>query len=278
MWKVPLLVSYAHAGKSIMTALTTHQNTIRILIDSGAYTAYSKGKTVDIDEYCKWLHSFQFEPDNCFMLDVIGNPRMTMTNFMYMIKKVHRPIPVFQRGATPEDLNFYCEHADKVAIGGLVYTANKRQQCKYVMEMTELSKPVHWLGFADDDFIKFYKPASCDTSTWANSRRYGIMMLCRMGKMIRLNRPKFLKDMGRPDIRRNIERLGYDIHQFKIEENWHGGTRNMVNQVSIDSWVKYAYQLEKQLGTVFYFVVTGADQVQDFVRSQNSLTEKGIIS
>ena len=80
---VNILVSYAYWCKELEEAFKRTPN-LCLLIDSGAYTAYKLGKVFTVDEYCSFIDHLPVKPYGYFSLDVIGNPKETMNNYLYI--------------------------------------------------------------------------------------------------------------------------------------------------------------------------------------------------
>ena len=58
-----------------------------VLIDSGAFSAMSVGKTVNIDEYCQFAKDNREYYNLIAQLDEIGDQDKTLKNYLYMVKK-----------------------------------------------------------------------------------------------------------------------------------------------------------------------------------------------
>ncbi len=107
----------------------------RFFLDSGAYSAWSKGTDIDLDEYCAFIkHNIELiEAYAC--LDVIpGKPgraaspaekiagaEATWKNFLYMRDEGLDPLPVFHYGEPWKYLDRMLEYGcGYIGIGGLV--------------------------------------------------------------------------------------------------------------------------------------------------------------
>ena len=151
---------------------------VDIFIDSGAFSAMSLGKEVNIDEYCEFIH----ETGVSFyaVLDVIGDAQKTYDNLIYM-QRVHglSPIPVFHMGSTQEDLLKIVDY-DYIALGGLVMSSNILNHCDKCWEIIlkkNDSLKVHAFGVTNIDIMKKYPWSSVDSSSYTGCRRFGRQML-----------------------------------------------------------------------------------------------------
>ena len=75
-----------------------------IFLDSGAFTAHSQGKKIDIDKYIEFINRNKNFIKLYANLDVIGNWKETIKNQKYMEKKGLNPIPTFHMGENIKDL------------------------------------------------------------------------------------------------------------------------------------------------------------------------------
>ena len=87
----------------------------KLFIDSGAYTAHTKGKEVDVDEYINFMNSIDDQVYVFAQVDKIpgewGKPKtpeqlaeapiLSWENYKYMVKRVKSPkklLPIFHQG------------------------------------------------------------------------------------------------------------------------------------------------------------------------------------
>jgi hypothetical protein len=225
------------------------------LVDSGAYTAYTRGQHVDLEKYLTVVNelvTLGFNLSGYFTLDVIGDHKKTKENF-YIIKNAgYDPIPIFTRGAPKEDLEEYFEHADLVALGnvfgsGLV----EHQYMKAVMTDWVRGRKVHWLGYSKKDFLLYFKPYQFDTSSFSSSVRFGNISLFINGHEYRLKRDDVKSWINQPGVRTLISRYGLDPDRFRHKEGWvNDGTYSeksgILGHLSILSYCEYYYNLEKR--------------------------------
>jgi hypothetical protein len=72
----------------------------RLLVDSGGYQTKSLGSIIDIDEYsdyCMYLDELHKNSNigmRYVQIDVVGDPKKTLLNYEYMLKKGLKPLPV----------------------------------------------------------------------------------------------------------------------------------------------------------------------------------------
>lgn len=156
----------------------------RFLLDSGAFTFFSSGKTVDWNEYIKKYASFinRNNVDLFFELDVdalVGYERVL--DFRHRLEdltgKPTIPVWHFERGK--DEWLHMCEEYDYVAIGGLVSGGGEYAQ-KYrrffpwfIKTAHERGAKVHALGFTAIAALKEYHFDSVDSTAWISGNKYG---------------------------------------------------------------------------------------------------------
>lgn len=185
------LYSYAYQSKendSIWTSIGNDKLLPRILIDSGAFTAYTTGKVITIKEYGEWALNFkkQWESKvkslNFFNLDVIGDQKASNVNLHKLEKMGFQPIPIFTYKAEIKELNYYLENYDYIGLGGLVGLTTNDQikwldYCfKHIIKhkkKTGILRKIHLLGVTKQDILIRYPCYSSDSSSWISCLRFG---------------------------------------------------------------------------------------------------------
>ena len=183
--KLNILVSYGLLNKTDYEYIKTlNKKKVRFFLDSGAFTAYTKGKRIDIDEYCKFIKllskSLNVIP---VQLDVIGDPEKSFKNYKYMLEKYNltQTVPVYQRGGNIKILKDLRNLTDYILLGGIAIISdmkNSKKFVNYVYENVPKTK-FHWLGFTDSKFVSHYKPYSVDSSNASTLVRFGRLLLFR---------------------------------------------------------------------------------------------------
>jgi len=223
---------------------------LRFVLDSGAFTAWKSGNPIELDAYCKFVESCKPEPWRYFALDVIGDPAATIKNYEIMLKRGFNPIPVFTRGECPSVLETFYETSEVVAIGGLVGTLGNKGFVKGIMKYIK-NRWVHWLGFTNLDFVKYYKPYMCDSSTWESGARYGnIPLYMGNGKLQMIGKSDF---QGKPNqqVLDRIQQLGIDPYLMSKTQSWHGGN-SVSRTLCARSGVALSVDVERKTSTKLF--------------------------
>ncbi len=164
---------------------------IDVLLDSGAFTAYTQKTTVDIDEYIKFVKQYEKYLSGYITLDVIGNAEASYENWEYMRSKGTNPIPVYHMRAPVEYLHRYVAQTDYIALGGVASrkTAKAlradfdRLWTNHLLDANRMPLvKVHAMGITDVPTMVAFPWFSIDSSTWLVGRKRGLLLTPYMSK------------------------------------------------------------------------------------------------
>lgn len=260
-----VLVAYPYLNKSLQTYLQDKKD-INLLLDSGAFTAWKAGQVIEIDDYCKFIDNLPIKPWKYFALDVVGNPQKTMENYEIMLKRGYKPIPIFTRGEDISVLEDYYKTSDLVGVGGLVGTKKNKAFVNALMKKINKRK-VHWLGFTNIKYIKFYKPYMCDSSSWLTGSRYASFNLyCGNGKFEKINKRQWLTNRdylngNELTIKKVISNYGFNYFDLQKTNGWIGGN-SVIRNLCASSYIKLSDDIENQLNTRFFLASSNKSDVE----------------
>ncbi|QED48170.1 hypothetical protein [Cytobacillus dafuensis] len=141
-----------------------------IMLDSGAYSAWTKGKGIALTDYMKYIEENREYITNFINLDVFGDNEMSFDYFMILKKKGFSPIPVVQYGDDHEEwLHKYYNLGERfIALGGTVPIKNKWEVSEWVRLLAWQYPEIkfHLLGSSSRQNINHCDMYSCDSSTW----------------------------------------------------------------------------------------------------------------
>ena len=140
-----------------------------ILLDSGAYSAFTKKKSVNLIDYLRYIDNNKDYITDYVALDVIGNTRLTINLYELMKKTGYHPIPVYNYGDTPSVLYQYINCGEtKIALGGTVPIRNKKLVARWCDELHATCPNVnfHLLGSTSRVVLESSSVGSCDSSSW----------------------------------------------------------------------------------------------------------------
>jgi hypothetical protein len=193
------LISYFYvceAGQdrhaTMRAARTTHKEQvmsrdIKLFLDSGAYSAFTKGVTIDIKEYCDFIKANKKYLEVYANLDEIGDPEGTRDNQKAMERQGLRPMPCFHYGEDVKYLHEYMEQYDYIALGGMVPIATRDLQPwldsifgEHICGPDGMPKVrVHGFGMTSLRLMIRYPWFSVDSTSWLMSSRMGSIYVPR---------------------------------------------------------------------------------------------------
>ena len=160
---------------------------IDIFLDSGAYSAFTQKKPIQIDDYIAFIRENEESITQYASLDVINDGPASYKNYMYMKNKGLNPIPVYHAETDVRYLKRYLKYSDYIAIGAISKMSTKArvENLDHIWndyltddEGFPLVK-THGFGLTTTMLMFRYPWFSVDSSTWLMTSRRGIIILPR---------------------------------------------------------------------------------------------------
>jgi len=151
-----------------------------IFLDSGAFTAYTKGIEISNKEYIEYIRKYKLK--NYASLDVIGDEKKSKENLIEMTNAGLKPIPAFHYGEKIDYLDWYLQNFNYVALGGVAQMGKDKKgliawldKCFSIISVYYRSKKIKIHGFAilSYDLLKRYPFYSVDGTSWLSACKYG---------------------------------------------------------------------------------------------------------
>lgn len=159
---------------------------IRAIGDSGAFSAWSTGATIDIDKYADWVKTNEPNLVWAASLDVLGDADKSYQNYLYLRERHELDvIPTIHYGAPPETMDRYAaDGVDYIGLGGMVRLKSEgdallrwcAQMFKYAREKHPQMRFHAW-GASHDTLVKNLPFYSCDSTTWSMPWMWGTLVL-----------------------------------------------------------------------------------------------------
>ena len=268
--KLNLLAAYPYMTKNLINELKKEQDSVRFVLDSGAFTAWKSGNPIKLDDYCRFIESLPVKPWRYFTLDVIGDPHGSMKNYETMLKRGFNPVPIFTRGEDHSVLDDYYKTSDVVGLGGLVGTRGNKGFINGIMKHVG-DRKVHWLGFTSIAYLKQYRPYMCDSSSWASALRFGQIALYKgKGQFVKCSKKDFVTAPS-PEIVRLLLDHGIDPKELSDSKQWKnsGSGQYPIEKVAYRSFTKYQVDIGKNLGTKMFMAVASDWQARLSIEAFN---------
>jgi hypothetical protein len=192
---VPNILESYHYVNSQKFVDVMRQQKAKVFLDSGAFSAFHLGVSIDINAYCDYIKrnmDILRVEDGAVMasvLDGIGDPLKTYQNQMYMESQGAKPLPCFHFGEDPRYLEHYVKNYDYITIGGLVGRSKKdaevwldRMWNEHMIDSSGKARlKVHGFGMTSPDLMKRYPWYSCDSSSWIQAAAFGSIFTSEHG-------------------------------------------------------------------------------------------------
>ena len=206
----------------------------KLVVDSGAYSAWSRGIEFDMDEYIDYLHT-SGAIDIAFWVaeaDVIPGhmgseptqeeneqaPEESWQNYLYMIERVRWPkkvVPIFHQGEDFKHLRRMLEYRFKdgehipyigISPSNDVHMSERiswyDQVWKIIKESPNPDVLTHNFGMTNISVMEQYPSYSSDSSTWLRSASLGNIQIVVDGKM-----KTFYVSDRQPNIHNHIDKM-----------------------------------------------------------------------
>lgn len=179
----------------------------KLFVDSGAYTAFTQGSEVDIDEYIAYINSITNNIDLFAEVDKIPGkkrgippteeellqaPEISWNNYLYMRSRVihkNKLLPIFHQGEDFKWLKNMLEWRDEdgnpieyIGISGSKQLSAKERLTWYykVFEIIELSSnpkvKTHGFGTSSIKTLEMIPFTSSDATSWIRTAAFGSIM------------------------------------------------------------------------------------------------------
>ena len=248
----------------------------KLFIDSGAFTAFTKKKVVDVDDYIEFINSIDDQVYIFAQVDKIPGewgkertpeqvaeaPKLSWENYLYMVNKVKSPeklLPIFHQGEDFSWLKNMLEY--KYTEGPL-----KGQYIKYIgiscskditssawgpwfdlcFKMIQESKnpnvKTHAFGMTSLKLLEQYPFTSADSTSWVRSAGFGNIIVG--GTTVYTssrnpNDPGYIKNLSqalKDDIDKIATKYGYSFFEVADEAT-------KTERVNLLNQIKTAYNL-----------------------------------
>ena len=147
-----------------------------LLLDSGAFSAWSKGVKIDPNALCDFIE--EHKPEFAIQLDTIGDAEASWHNFVDMDKRVD-VLPVIHSGATDFQIRRVLNSKEYICLGAISTMQSNKDSLKkwidHIFAFPEIrNKKIHALGIMSEDILLRYPFYSADSSSALSAVRYPV--------------------------------------------------------------------------------------------------------
>lgn len=207
----------------------------KVFLDSGAFSAFTKGVKVDIKKYCRYIQANEDIIECASVLDAIGDPQGTFENQAEMERLGTRPLPCFHYGEDERYLEYYVANYEYITLGGMVPISTPQLKFwldrlweKYLTDGAGRPKiKVHGFGLTTVSLMSRYPWYSVDSSSWVQIAANGNIIHPDHGAIpVSVSSPARKQhgqhiDTMAPDLRealsRKLEEPGFEVKRLQEE-------------------------------------------------------------
>ena len=185
-YPVDVLVSYHYYRDQAMMRRVAERDRFRVLGDSGAFSAWSLGTTIDLAEYAAWCCDYWPRFCWCASLDVIGDPEASFANWARLRDRYGLlTVPTLHAGADTSWLDRYAaEGVDLVGLGGMAAQGQAARAYRWALHIMRYARDHHpavrfhlW-GVTSRRFLETLPAWSADSSgLFTTAFRFGTIRL-----------------------------------------------------------------------------------------------------
>jgi hypothetical protein len=252
-YPVDALVSYHYYREDKAMAPLAQTGRLRLIGDSGAFSAMSLGTPIDLAEYAAWVHRWREHLFWAASLDVIGDPAGTLHNWR-LLRDRHGldTVPTLHAGSDVRGLDVFAkEGATLVGLGGMAGQGQAVRAFRWAVAAFRHARDHHpgmrfhlW-GVTNRKFLDNLPAWSADSS--------GILGAAYRYAQLRVFNPATGKHhnvalrAGNRDIYKlsGLLRRVYGVDPPEIETS-HPGNRTTLIQLAAASTQQYAAWLQRR--------------------------------
>lgn len=246
----------------------------KLFLDSGAYTAYTKGVVLSVDDYISYINSISSHLTIVAQLDtipgrygypktkeeIINAPRLSWENYLYMRERLIEPnklVPIFHQGEDFKWLKNMLEwvdnegkHIEYIGVSPAVDVPGLEEWLTESFVMIKNSSnpnvKTHAFGLTQLSVLEYYPYTSADSTSWKLSAAMGNIFtpwgtVYISSRNLKNNNSSFF---AQPDEARNkiidyIERQGFSLEAAMEKDT----VRYIININYLLDWAKnYKYK------------------------------------
>ena len=249
-----------------------------IMIDSGAFTAWTKDIQFDVDAYIEWINKWDKYVTTFGQIDVIpvvGSDRATVEdcckrtweNYLYMTARMNSPKKLLYTFHCGEDFKWLkqaLEYRDAngqpmeyMALGGLVGKSTKIRTAfldeafKIIKESSNPNIKVHGFGVSSEKLWRKYPFESCDSFTPGMNANHGFCY-DQFGSYRADDYQKIFKPKGKtPEEQAEIDAIeaAKSEEQLQLESDARVDEKTKLLISNIEHWTNLANSIQKSTKT-----------------------------
>jgi len=248
---------------------------MELLLDSGAYSAYTQNDEINIDGYIEFIKEHKHLLYAYINLDILGDGEGSYQNYKYMKSKGLNPIPVYHAETDIKYLKLYLKATDYISIGAIANMTTTRRLANldhiwsnYLIDSNRMPlAKFHALGITSLPLMFRYPWYSVDSTSWVAFSRYGTILIPKMINRkyvynkapitvaITMRSKSNTKEFANINTMNNVIRS--KIIEYIHSKGFRLGTSKFVGskEVVVKSGLRNNYRLRDQFNFMFYVKV-----------------------
>jgi len=177
----------------------------QIFLDSGAYSAFTKGISIELDEYAQFIKDNNDVIRMASVLDAIGDANETWRNQNKLEALGCQVIPCFHGGEPIDACRYYVANYPYISLGGMVGGATSVLKAWLDEVFTEAicdadgyaKCKVHGFGMTSLSLMERYPWYSVDSTSWVMTAAFGSLVFPEIKRPVAISdRSPSRKDLG----------------------------------------------------------------------------------
>lgn len=158
------------------------------MLDSGAYSAYTQNKVIDIQAYADFVKKNGPLFDWYFNLDVISDGEKSLANWLWLREQGLDPVPIYHATTDISFLTIYLGYHPKLIGIGAIANLSTQKRIESLDRIWEKhltyddgmpKHKAHGLGILSIDILRRYPWYSSDSTSWVQFGKFGIVLVPR---------------------------------------------------------------------------------------------------
>lgn len=196
-----ILFSYATANIKLVDKKLDHIKTKNIIVDSGAFSAWTKKQHINIDKYIEFCKSFKHRPENIYFVNLDKIPgdfgrkptkneieesaQIGWNNMLYMENHGIKVIHVFHQHEDFKWLDKLVEHQEYIGISPAndVTKQVRMLWLNKVFSRIKASRKTHGFGATAKEIVLGYPWYSVDSTSWKSPARFASSSTINLKKL-----------------------------------------------------------------------------------------------
>lgn len=161
------------------------QPKVELFLDSGAFSAWTKGTEIRLDDYIHHVHMYKHLLTTYANLDDLTSPEKTWENQREMEAQGLSPLPVYHVGEPLKYLDKAMEY-EYFAVGGMALSSSLVRSSQFDNVFSILCPKsngyyplckVHGFGLTAGQYLWRYPWYSVDSTSWVAFSKYGLVLV-----------------------------------------------------------------------------------------------------